>query len=109
SKKRISQLSPIRRITAKQNLFEHSTNAARNAFSSDAQRGCKNDSASGVHHPSPGSWEAHKIYAGENPADQESGRARKEPRGDRRVDRGDRWLPASHLLKVGCQSAATYF
>ena len=33
----------------------------------------------------------------------------KEPRGDRRVDRGDPWFPASHLLKVGGQLAATYF
>ena len=72
-------------------------------------RGYKNDSDGGAYHADPGSWEADKVYAGENPVDQESGRARKEPRGDRRVDRGDPWFPASHLFKVGGQLAATYF
>src|SRR5262245_41472538 len=32
-----------------------------------------------------------------------------EPRGDRRVDRRDRWFPASHLFKVRDQSAASCF
>src|SRR6516162_8507992 len=44
------------------------------------------------------SWKT--IYSGETPADQESRSARKEPRGDRRVDRRDRWFPARHLFKV---------
>jgi hypothetical protein len=37
-----------------------------------------------------------------------SGGARKEPRGNCRDDRRDRWFAASHLLQVGHQSAATH-
>src|SRR5262249_46010273 len=68
-------------------------------------RGSRNDSR--TYRPCTASWEADKVYAGGDPADQECGRKRKEAKGDRGVDRGDPWFPASHLLKVGCQSAAT--
>ena len=46
------------------------------------------------------SRQTNKVYAREDPANQDSGRARKESRGDRRVDRRDRWFAASHLLKI---------
>jgi hypothetical protein len=57
----------------------------------------------------PDSRKGDKIHAGEAPADQKSRRARKKSRGDRRVDWRDGWFATSHLLKVGDQSAATYF
>src|SRR5215510_15260060 len=63
-------------------------------------KGYKNDADRTVCHAAYQlSRKTDKVYAGETPADQESRRARKEPRGDCRVDRRDRWFPASHLFK----------
>ena len=55
---------------------------------------------SGAHnHNLFASRQTNKVYPHEDPANQDSGRARKESRRDRRVDRRDRWFAASHLLK----------
>src|SRR6516162_10741896 len=72
-------------------------------------RGYKNDADRRACHAAPNSWKTDKVYAGETPADQESGRAREEPGGDRRVDRRDGWFSASHLFKVRDKSAASCF
>src|SRR5207247_7308203 len=60
-------------------------------------------------HPGRNSWEAAQVYPRANTADQKSGGARQERRGNCRVGRRDRWFAASHLLQVGHQSAATPF
>src|SRR5262249_1849288 len=52
-------------------------------------------------------WEAAEVYPRASTADQKSGGAWQEPRGNCRVDRRDRWFAASHVLQVGRQSAAT--
>src|SRR5262245_34471006 len=70
-------------------------------------RGYNNDSDGGPRYPGPNSWQAEKVYAGTNPADQGSGGARNEPGEDCRVDRRDGRLAAGHLLEVGYQSSAT--
>src|SRR4029434_5548100 len=72
-------------------------------------RGYRNDSDRGAWHPGPNSGAADKVYAGENTADQTSGGARQEPRGDWGADRRDSWFAASHLLQVRHQSAAPHF
>jgi hypothetical protein len=71
-----------------------------------SEYGTKDDPDRQVYHAAHDPWKADKVYSGERPADQESRRARKEPSGDRRVDRRHGWFPASHLLKVGDQFAA---
>src|SRR4030095_16474730 len=61
-------------------------------------RGSKNESDRGASHPGRNSWEAAQVYPRANTADQKSGGARQEPRGNCRVGRRDRWFAASQQL-----------